>query len=173
MVVGKGCVGMSDKKKVIKERTKDVKIGSVKVLKSHELLTDNLKRRKIKIYLYKGTPIASRELIETDVSNKKLRLVRIRVDFMKLYDKVSIDMLVVKDNIETIDIDLRYLELFFKRYFDRWLLVKLFAPIVEKHDALPPGSLIGELVLEYGQFVEFVKFLEFMLREPLTHDKCI
>jgi len=164
---------MNENKKVVKQKTKDVKVSDVKVLKSHELLTDDLKKRKIKLYLYKGIPVASREFVETDVSNKKVRLIRIKVDFMKLSNRLSIDMLTVKDNIETIDIDLQYLELFFKKYFDQWMLVKLFTPIVERHDALPVGSLVGTVTLEYGQFIDFVKFLEFMLREPLVNDRCI
>ena len=162
-----------NKPKVKTEKTKDVKVARPNELKSHEVLTDSLKRKKIKLFLYKGIPVASKELTETDVSYKKLRLVRIKVDFMQLSNNVSIDMLVVKDNIEHIDIDLSYIELFLKRHFDQWAVNKILTPIIEKHDAFPYGALVGVLVLPYHQYLDFVNFIEYMLHEPLKNDRCI
>ena len=157
-------------KKVKLEKTKDVKVTSPKVMKSHELLVDSLKRRKVRLYFYKGQPIAGRELTETDVFSKKLRLIRLKVDFMSLKDFVSIDMLTVKDNIEQLDIDFSLLELFFKRYFDRWQMARLFAPLIEVYDASSEGALIGDITFEYQQYLELVNFLEFLLKEPLKTD---
>ena len=161
---------MGKDKKVQYENT-EVKVSSPKVMKSHDFLMDSLKRRRIRLYLYKGQPIAGRELAETDVSAKKLRLIRIKVDFMQLSDKVSIDMLAVKDNIEQVDIDFSLLELFFKRYFDKWQMARLFSPLLDVYDISPPGAKIGDITLEYGQYLELVSFLEFLLKEPLKNDK--
>jgi len=163
---------MSDRKVEIR-KTGDLKVKNPKVLKSHDLILDKLKNRKIRLYLYKGQPLASRELTETDNQGKKLRLIRLRIDFMQIKDKVNVADLAIKDNIETVDIDLRYLEIFLKRYFDEWQLRRLLTPIVEKHDALPIGALVGKLVLDYGQYIQLVKFLEFMLQEPIKNDKCL
>jgi hypothetical protein len=161
---------MSEQKKVNKQKTKDVKVKNPKHLKSHELLTDSLKRKKVRIFLFKGLPVASRELIETDVSSKKLRLVRLFIDFMQLKDKVSIDMLTVKDNIEQIDIDLSLLEFFLRRHYDKWVVTRILTPIVERHDAGKIGDIIGSLTLEYHQYLDLVKFLEHLLKEPLKTD---
>ena len=161
------------KQRKVNKQEVSIKAQTKKQLKSHELLTDNLKRKRIRIYLYKGEPIASKELVETDVSDKKLRLIRIRVDFMQLRDNISIDMLTVKDNIEQLDIDFKLLEQFFRRYFDSYQMRKLFAPLIDLYDYANTGDLIGDITLEYHQFIELVNFLEFLLKEPLKNDKCI
>jgi len=163
---------MADKK-VDKQKTKDVKVKNPAQLKSHELLTDEVKRKKVRIFMFKGMPIASRELVETDVSHKKVRLVRLLIDFMQLKQNVSVDMITVKDNIEQLDIDLSYIELFLKRHFDKWSNARILNPIIEKHDVANIGDVIGSLTFEYHMYLDFVKFIEFMLKEPLKNDACI
>ena len=150
---------------------KEIKALSKKQLKSHEVLKDELGRKKIRLYVYKGNPVASRELTETDRQDKKLRLFRLKVDFLEITDKVSVDMLVVKDHIEELDIDHTLLEHIFSQFFDRKEKARaLIRPLLEVYDSAKPGQLIGDITLDYDHFLKMANYIAFLVREPIKKE---
>jgi hypothetical protein len=142
-------------------------------LKSHEVITDKLNRKKVKIFVYKGKPVASKEFTDgTDRSDRRLRLFRLKVDFLGLKNEISVENLIaVKEFVESVDIDHTILEYIFSQFFDRREKArKLIAPLLEVYDSAKEGQLIGDITLDYSDFEKFVKFLSFITTEPMKRD---
>lgn len=134
---------------------------------SHEVIKQDSHRYKIRLNLFKGRSLAEREKFMLG----RLIMIRTKVHVVgDLRKYISLDTTVAKDVVESMDIDLKLIEQFLYKYYSRQGIVSKLSDIVEKYSSQKVGSYLGNIILDYDQFTQFVAFLGVGAYEPIKNE---
>jgi len=89
----------------------------------------------------------------------------------KLADYMPIPYMVVKDTIESVDLDFTLLDMFFRRKRTKWKVLKLLGPIREKYFGVNIGDYIGTVFMNYHEFLDFTNYISFLSHEPIKNEQ--
>jgi hypothetical protein len=169
-------------KELVNEHVEKENINNVKKVVEHVSLKtplnyfgyrvffDKLKHLKVELNLFKGQTIAGKELQETDNRDKKLRMVRLKINLeSNLLEKLaSIDYIQAKEQIENIDIDFSLIEKFFMKEYGSYITKKLISPLRDLLDDdkhFKVGDKLITLKLDYDDFIKLVQFLSVLVND--------
>ena len=131
-----------------------------------EITHDHRENQLVLLHLYKGK-VSALDLYESG----KTIMFRLKIQFVgNLAKYIPIDAVTAKETIETVDIDLELLEVFFKKRESAQSIRAMFSPLVDKYPGVNIGQLVGTLKVNYGIFTEFVNFIQFLSYEPFRKD---
>lgn len=151
---------MEDKK--VNYQSVDVKIKPKPL--GYEIKQDDLNNQFVNIHLFKGK-VSALDLVERG----KTVMFRIKIQFTgNLATYLPIDAAAAKETIETIDLDLELLEVFFKKKETSQAVRAMFSPMVEKYSSFKIGQKLGTIKVTYDIFNEFVVFIRYLSYAPLT-----
>lgn len=143
--------------KVTKE-TIDIKIPASAGVGYHIEL-DSISNKKVNLRFFKGVSHAEREMFELE----RLIMIRIRVQFVgDLHKFVPIDTLAAREVIQSVDIDLSLLEIFFNKKQKGRETTRLMSPIVQNYLGNITGQYLGTIQMTYGEFTDLVNFLQYL-----------
>jgi len=132
----------------------------------YEVSIDHLNRQSVKVHLYKGK-VSALDLYETG----KTLMFRLRIQFMgNLAKHIPIDASAAKETVETVDIDLEFLEVFFRKSETQQAIRTMFAPLVDKYQGVSIGQRVGTITLSYEKFTEFVNYIQYLSYAPFTKE---
>jgi hypothetical protein len=136
----------------------------------YRVLFDKLKHLKVELNIFKGQTYAGREFQETDNSDKKLRMVRLKINLeSNLLEKVaSIDYIQAKETIENVDIDFSLIEKFFIKEYGSYITKKLISPLrdlIDDDKHFKVGDKLITLKLDYDDFIKLVQFLSVLVND--------
>ena len=156
----------------IRKVKKDIKHISVKTVYNnfgYRVIFDKLKNLKVELNIYKGRTIAGRELQETDNTEKKLRMIRLKIKFENnLINLIEpIDNIQAREIIEDIDIDFSLIEKFFLKEYGKYLTHKIISPIRDLLDdkTFKEGDKLITLRLSYDDFIKLTQFLSLIIND--------
>ena len=157
----------------IKKVKKDIKHISVKTVYNtfgYRVIFDKLKNLKVELNIYKGRTIAGREFQETDNTEKKLRMIRLKIRFENnLINLIEpIDNIKAREIIEDIDIDFSLIEKFFLKEYGKYLTRKIISPIRDLLDddkTFKEGDKLITLRLLYEDFIKLTQFLSLLIND--------
>lgn len=135
----------------------------------YNVTIDELNKRTVEIFLYKGKMSAI-----DSVTLERTIMLRVKIKFKgDLAKFVPIDASAAKETVETIDIDLGLLEIFFKRKEKSQKVQHMFSPIVDKHMGAKIGEHVGTIAVNYRVFTELVTFLEYLAYQPFKDQQVL
>jgi len=106
----------------------------------YEITHDDRQSQIVELYFYKGK-VSALDLFETG----RTLMFRVKIKFTgNLAKYIPIDAVAAKETIETVDIDLELLEVFFKRKQSAQSTRIMFAPLVDKYPSLAIGQLVDQ-----------------------------
>lgn len=128
----------------------------------YEITQDHLDNQLVILHFYKGK-ISALDLYESG----RTLMFRLKIQFTgNLAKYIPIDAVAAKETIETIDLDLELLEIFFKKRETSQAVRSMFSPMVDKYQGVKIGERVGDIKLPYGVFTEFVNFIQHLAYAP-------
>lgn len=150
-------------KKVVKQQ---VDIPIKPKLPGYEISIDDLNKQIVRVHLYKGK-ISALDLYESG----KIIMFNLKIQFTGNLSKyIPIDASAAKETIETVDIDLEFLELFFRKTETQSSIRAMFSPLVNKYHGVLIGQKVGTITLSYAKFTEFVNYIQYLSYAPFIND---
>ena len=114
----------------------------------YEITLDQLNTQLVTVHLYKGK-VSALDTFETG----KTIMFRLKIQFKgNLAKYIPIDAAAAKETIETVDIDLEFLEVFFKKTETTQSIRSMFAPLVDKYHGVLIGQRVGAITFSYKKF---------------------
>jgi len=128
-------------------------------------------KAKVKLFFYKGNSISHQEYYVLD----RLLMFRLKLKLEGNFkDTMPLDFVIVKDTIEDIDIDFTLIDMFFRRKYTKWKTLKILGPIREKYFGITKiGDYIGTVFMDYREFLEFTKWMHYLIQEPMKRDNVL
>ena len=153
-------------KKVVREEV-NVTIKAPEL--GYEVSLDDLNKKVVNVHLYKGK-CSAQDVFELE----RTIMFRLKIQFVgNLAKYIPIDAAAARETVETIDLDLDLLELFFcKKETSKTVKIK-FGPIVDKYLASAVGKHIGTLTMSYEEFTELVVFIRYLSYASFSNDNCV
>jgi hypothetical protein len=146
-------------KKVVDIKIKPKPLG-------YEVSHDERDSQIVNLHLFKGK-VSALDLFESG----RTLMFRVKIQFAgNLAKYLPIDAAAAKETIETVDLDIELLEVFFKKKQSAQAVRAMFAPLVDKYPGVQIGQFIGSIRLEYGIFTEFVNFIQYLSYAPMEGD---
>jgi len=137
--------------------------------KGFEIEEDKLKRKKVKLYIFKGVSYGEAEKFD----NYTLKMIRLKIKFTDDLSKYLPVNMAVKELLETLDVDIELFEMFLHKFYSKPTVSHIVGPIKELYKVKPIGSLLKVMELEYHQFEYLVKFLKYLCYEGLTKEELL
>jgi len=150
----------------VKHEVIDIKLPSESGV-GYRIELDKLNNKKVNIRFFKGISYGRQEMFELE----RLIMLRVKIQFLGDLSKyISIDGLAAKESIQSIDIDLDLIEVFFNRKLKKQQVQKLLSPIVDRYLGSNVGQYLSTIQMTYGEFTELVSFLQYLSYEPFKNE---
>jgi hypothetical protein len=144
----------------------DIKLPSESGV-GYRIELDKLNNKKVNIRFFKGISYGRQEMFELE----RLIMLRVKIQFLGDLSKyIPIDGLAAKESIQSIDIDLDLIEVFFNRKLKKQQVQKLLSPIVDRYLGSNVGQYLSTIQMTYGEFTELVSFLQYLSYEPFKNE---
>lgn len=146
---------MQNKKDVQYEQV-DVKIPVPEL--GYEITLDDINNKIVKLHLYKGKTSAQ-DIFELG----RVIMFRVKIQFVGDLSKyLPIDAAAARETIETVDLDLDLLEIFFKKKQKTQAVKRMFSSMVDTYMGVSVGHKVGTITMSYKNFSEFVVFIRYL-----------
>jgi len=150
----------------VQRKKVDIKVKPQPKTPGFEIKQDTFDREYVILHLYKGK-VSALDLYEKG----KTIMFRVRIQFTgDLAKYLPIDASAAKETVETIDLDLELMEVFFKKKESSQAVRNMFSPMVEKYPVSKVGQELGTVKINYAIFTEFVAFIQYLSYAPFSGD---